>query len=82
MTEQGIREGFRSNELFGVQLYTKYLDVSRFGGLSHARAMADLLRHKYSGMEIHGIIAVLPYAMEFLLAERRALFPRYLSSLL
>ncbi len=75
MTEQGIRAGFRSNKLFDVQLYTEYLDVSRFGGLSHARAMADLLRRKYSGMEIHVIITVYPYAVDFLLAERRALFP-------
>jgi hypothetical protein len=30
MIEQGIRAGFRSNKLFDAQLYTEYLDVSRF----------------------------------------------------
>jgi len=75
MTEQGIREGFRSNPLFDVQLYTEYLDVSRFGDPPYARAMADLLRRKYSGMEIHVIITVYPHALDFLLAERPALFP-------
>ncbi|MCK7494509.1 MAG: hypothetical protein MZW92_27585 [Comamonadaceae bacterium] len=73
MTEQGIREVFRSNKLFDVQLFTEYLDVSRFGGISHARTMADYLRRKYSGMEIHAIIAVYPAAVEFLLAETRTL---------
>jgi PAS domain S-box-containing protein len=75
MTEQGIQAGFNSNKLFDVQLYAEYLDVSRFGSLSHARVMADLLRRKYSGMEIDAIITVYPYAVDFLLAERRALFP-------
>ena len=75
LTDQGIREVFRSNQLFDVQLFTEYLDVSRFGSRSHARAMADFLRRKYSGMEIHAIIAVYPYAVDFLLAERDTLFP-------
>jgi len=75
MTEQGIQEGFRSNPLFDVQLYTEYLDVSRFGDPPYARAMADLLRRKYSGMEIHVIITVYPHALDLLLAERPALFP-------
>jgi PAS domain S-box-containing protein len=75
MTEQGIREAFGSNGLFRVRLYTEYLDVSRFGGLSHARTTADYLRRKYSGMEIHAIIAVYPYALDFLLGERSTLFP-------
>ncbi len=42
--EQGIREGFHSTKRFDVQLYTEYLDVSRFGDLSNARVMADFLR--------------------------------------
>lgn len=72
--EQGIREGFRSTKRFDVQLYTEYLDVSRFGDPSNARVMADFLRRKYSGMQIHVIITVYTYATDFLLAERRALF--------
>jgi len=76
ITEQGIRSAFRSNKLFDVHLYTEYLDVSRFGGSSHAPAFADYLRHKYSGMEIHAIIAVYPYAVDFLTAERHTLFPK------
>ena len=74
MTDQGIRAAFGSNKFFNVQLYTEYLDVSRFGEPSHARATADYLRGKYSGVEIHVIITVYPYALDFLLAERSTLF--------
>jgi hypothetical protein len=41
MTEQGIRVVFRSNKLFDVQLYTEYLDLSRFSGPGHTRAVTD-----------------------------------------
>jgi PAS domain S-box-containing protein len=75
MTQRGIRAVFGSSKLFDVQLYTEYLDVSRFGGLANDRAMVNLLHSKYSGMEIHAIITVYPYAADFLLAERRTLFP-------
>ena len=74
LTEQGIREGFRSDKRFKIQLYHEYLDVSRFSEPSHASAMADLLRHKYSGVDINAIITVYPHALGFLLAERHSLF--------
>jgi len=75
LTDQGIRSAFGSNEVYDVQLYTEYLDISRFGKPSHARAMADFLRSKYSGMKIDAVITVYPYALDFLLAERGLLFP-------
>ncbi len=75
LTERGILSAFGLNKAFDVQLYTEYLDVTRFGAISQARATADFLRRKYSGMEIHAIIAVYPYAVDFLIGERRNLFP-------
>jgi PAS domain S-box-containing protein len=75
LTDKGIRSVFRSNTLFDVELYNEYLDVSRFGGAANAHAFADYLRRKYSGMNIHAIIAIYPKAVDFLLAERRTLFP-------
>jgi hypothetical protein len=75
LTDNGIRQAFRSNKLFDVQIYTEYLDASRFGDLAHVRTMADFLRRKYSSMQINAIITVYPYALDFLLAERRTLFP-------
>ncbi len=73
--EQAIRAGFRSDKHFEVQVYTEYLDVSRFGDPAHGRAMADFLHRKYSGMKIDTIITIYPYALDFLLAGRRELFP-------
>jgi len=75
LTEQGIRAAFLSNSYFDVQLYTEYLDEGRFSSPRHASAVADYLRRKYAGMHIAAIISVLPHAADFLLAERRTLFP-------
>jgi GTP-binding protein len=44
LTENGIRESFRSDRHFDIRLYFEYLDVSRFGDPAHASAMADFLR--------------------------------------
>ena len=75
LTDQGIRAAFRSNKLFDVQLYTEYLDVSRFSSPAHARALADYLRRKYTGSKIDAIIAVYPAAVDLLLGEASMAFP-------
>ena len=75
MIDQGIEEAFRSKPGFEVQLYSEYLDVSRFRDLPHAQVMADFLKRKYSGIEFQAIITIYPYALDFLLAHRLALFP-------
>ena len=75
LTDQGIRSAFRSNTLFDVQLYSEYLDVTRFSGSANLQAFADYLRRKYSGTEIDTIITVYPAAVEFLLREAIAVFP-------
>jgi hypothetical protein len=74
LTDQGIRAVFGSNKLFDVQLYTEYLDVSRFRGTFLDRTTADFLRRKYSDVKIDVVIAVYPYALDFLLRERHELF--------
>jgi len=75
LTEQGIRAAFRSNKFFEVQLYTEYLDLSRFKGPGHARAMADYLNRKYAGTKIDVIITVYPAAIDFLIREEGKVFP-------
>jgi signal transduction histidine kinase len=71
LTDQGIRTAFRSNKRFNVQLYTEYLDLSRFGGSGHAHAVANYLKRKYASTEIDAIIAVYAAAMDILINERR-----------
>lgn len=75
LTDQGIREAFRSNQLFDVQLYPEYLDSSRFSGSSHAPAVADYLRRRYAGIKIDAIITVYPSAIDFLMREKAEIFP-------
>jgi PAS domain S-box-containing protein len=75
LTDRGIRAVFQSNKLFDVQLYTEYLDLSRFRGSRHARAMADYLNRKYAGLKIDAIITVYPAAIDFLMGEKGKLFP-------
>ena len=74
LTERGIRAVFLSNSSFDVQLYNEYLDVARFSGPGQISSAADYLRRKYLGMKIDAIIAVYPYAVDFLLAARSPLF--------
>jgi signal transduction histidine kinase len=75
LTDQGIRTAFLSNKRFNVQLYTEYLDLSRFGGYAHVHAVADYLSHKYAGTEIDAIITVYPAAIDFLMHEEGKVFP-------
>ena len=74
LTDRGIRAALRSNKLFDVQVYTEYLDVSRFTGPGHAALMAEYLRRKHSGTKIDIVIAVYPSTVEFLLANKSAPF--------
>ncbi len=75
LTDRGIREAFQSNKLFDVQLYTEYLDLSRFGSTEHLRTVADYLHRKYAGIKIDLIIGVYPAAVDVLLGEAQAAFP-------
>jgi PAS domain S-box-containing protein len=74
LTDRGIRAVFHSNKLFEVELYTEYLDESRFSGPGHAAFMADYLRHKYSGTKIDTVIAVYLNAVELLLSNKQVPF--------
>jgi PAS domain S-box-containing protein len=75
LTDRGIRSAFRSNKLFTVDLYTEYLDLTRFGSPAHARALAEYLRSKYSKSKIDAIIAVYPAAVDMLLGQTSGTFP-------
>jgi PAS domain S-box-containing protein len=72
LTDRGIREVFRSNKLFDVQLYTEYLDLSQFKGTAYLSTLADYLHRKYAGLKIDVIIGVYPAAVDLLLGEAQA----------
>jgi PAS domain S-box-containing protein len=75
LTDRGIHAVFQSNKLFDVQLYTEYLDLSRFRSPGHTHTMADYLNRKYAGTEIDAIITVYPAAIDFLMREGGKVFP-------
>jgi len=74
LTDRGIRSAFRSNNLFEVQLYNEYLDLSRFSGPGHTRAVTDYMGRKYAGLKIDAIITIYPAALDMLLGKARAGF--------
>jgi PAS domain S-box-containing protein len=75
LTDQGIRGAFRTNKLFDIELYTEYLDLSRFSSPAYAHTMADYLNRKYAGTQIDAMIAVYPAAVDFLMHEEGKVFP-------
>ena len=75
LTEQGIGEVFRTNKSFDVQLFTEYLDMSRFPDPAQTRSVADFLRRKYANLKIDAIITLYPTAVDLLLNQRLTLFP-------
>ncbi|MGZ6220148.1 MAG: PAS domain S-box protein, partial [Syntrophales bacterium] len=75
LTDRGIRSVFQSNKLFDVQLYTEYLDLSRFSGPDYTRTVTDYLGRKYAGLKIDAIITIYPAALDILLGEAIAGFP-------
>jgi len=75
LTEQGIRQAFRSNPVLDIELYIEYLDRSRFADPSHAPAVARFLRSKYADRKIDAIIAVYPAAVDFLLGDGNVAIP-------
>ncbi len=75
LTDQGIRETFRSEKRFDVHVYSEYLDLSRFGSPAHTRALSDYLASKYTAAKIDAIIAVYPSTLDLVLREVCKEFP-------
>jgi signal transduction histidine kinase len=73
--DRSIREVLEDTANGGVELYTEYLDIPRFGGDAYARTMASFLREKYSSHPPEVIIAGGEDVLEFLLRYRALLFP-------
>jgi len=73
--DRGIREVLEDKTNNGVELYTEYLDIPRFGGDAYARTMASFLREKYSSHPPEVIIGGGEDVLEFLLRYRTSLFP-------
>jgi signal transduction histidine kinase len=53
---QGLREGLTSSP--GVELEAQHLDIARFAGEAHDRALADWLRSRYRGRQLSVVVAL------------------------
>ena len=71
----GFRAGMsaRGGEL---ELFTEFLDSSRFPQTEHRMRMQQLLQDKYAATRIDLVVSTSPFALNFVLEHRASLFPR------
>ena len=72
--EQGFQAGMRSEPSNQWELFSEYLDTTRFPGEHQAELLRDYLREKYEKLEIDAVVATPDPALEFLLRYRSDLF--------
>ena len=70
----GLQAGLYSEPSTQWELYSEYLDSTRFPGEQQAELLHDYLRKKYAGQKIDVVIATPDPALEFLLRYRNDLF--------
>ena len=73
--DQGVQAGLHSEPSTKWELYSEYLDTTRFPGEHQAELLHDYLRAKYAGQKIDVVIATPDPALDFLLRHRTDLFP-------
>ena len=75
MTEQGIRSVTASDPTYDIELYSEYMDSSRFQGLEYKENLARFLDDKYSAEKPDLVITVYPSALSFVLNYCEHTFP-------
>ncbi len=75
MAEKGLRQALSEQALYSVQIFSEYLDLSRFRNESQRQALSDLLRHRYGHDPIDLVIAVDVPATHFLIERVEEAFP-------
>jgi len=74
MVEQGLMEKLDKENRGSVQLYSEYLDLSRFRDVPQRTALANLLHNRYGGGTIDLVISVDVPAAYFLMEYGEKLF--------
>ena len=72
--DKGLQAGLHSEPSSHWELYSEYLDSTRFPGEHQAELLHDYLREKYAGQKIDVIVATPDPALDFLLQYRTDLF--------
>jgi signal transduction histidine kinase len=73
--DQGFQAGMRSEPTSQWELFSEYLDSTRFPGEHQAELLRDYLREKYAKQKIDAVVATPDPALDFLLRYRSDLFP-------
>ena len=71
----GFRAGVKARAADRLELYTEFLDSTRFPQVEHSMRMRQFLQEKYAATRIDLLISTSPYALDFVLQHRNALFP-------
>jgi hypothetical protein len=74
MVEQGLSEELAKENRLSIQLYSEYLDLSRFRDIPQRTALANLLRNRYDSGNIDLVICVDVPAAFFLMEFGDTLF--------
>jgi signal transduction histidine kinase len=72
--DKGLQAGLHSEPSSHWELFSEYLDSTRFPGEHQAELLHDYLREKYTGQKIDVVIATPDPALDFLLQYRSDLF--------
>ncbi len=72
---QSIRSTIESDKTIHADLYTEYLDLTRFPDEDYRKRLLDLLRYKYSRRSPDLIFVMLQPALDFFLKDIEGLFP-------
>ena len=72
--DQGFQAGMRSEPSTKWELFSEYLDTTRFPGERQADLLHDYLRQKYAGQKMDAVVAAPDPSVDFLLRHRSDLF--------
>jgi len=73
--DKGLQAGLLADPSSKVELFSEYLDTTRFPGDKQSELLHDYLREKYANQKIDVVIATPDPALNFLLKYRTDLFP-------
>ena len=75
LTDQAIRLTLKANPTFAIQIFSEFLDLSRFEGPRHKAILGRYLADKYADTMPDLIITVDPGSLDFILNYADPTFP-------
>jgi PAS domain S-box-containing protein len=73
--EENMREVFHGSAAPHIELFSEYMDFTRFSAERYERSLVRYLQERYAGRQIDLVIPVAGSALRFVLAHREELLP-------